>query len=140
MPKDMGLRLDVILLSVHPHETIQQAKKTIKLAREIDPEIFNLGIMAPFPGTKIYDMALKGDGGYRLLTKDWSAFLKQEGGVMELEKIPLKKLRNFQSRAYISYYLKPKKILFILRFFTLSKIVKIIGNLIKNLWKGIGHE
>lgn len=129
----LGFRTGCYFIVGHPNETFQQAKKTAMLARELDSEIFNLGIMVPYPGTKIYDMALRGEGGYKLLSKDWGIYLKQEGGVLELDKIPLAKLKKFQSQAYVRYYLRLKKMFFILRFFPLSKIIKISRSLMKNV-------
>lgn len=44
-----------------PGETVDMAFKTIRLNQKIKPEQAGCGVLQPFPGTEIYDIALKED-------------------------------------------------------------------------------
>ncbi|MBN1582539.1 MAG: radical SAM protein [Anaerolineae bacterium] len=127
--KQAGLQVGCYFIIGHPNETKESIKKTYKLARELDPDLMNVGIMIPYPGTIVRDMAEKGEGGYRLLSKDWSEYTKQRGGPLELNTLSLKELQRIQSREYIKYYIRPNKVRFILKNFSFDKILKIVISL-----------
>ena len=62
--------------------------------------------MTPFPGTPIHEMAIKGEGGYRMLAEDWRGFDKYSPGVLELEGVSLGQLKVYQIRCYIELYVR----------------------------------
>ncbi len=130
--KKVGLPVDATFIIGHPNETIESIRDTVDFAIELDVAIFNLAIMIPYPGTKIQQMAENGESNYRLLTRDWSKYTKQSGGPLELENIPLEKLRELQARAYLRFYFRLRKITYIIKTIPLLKIVSIGIDLLKN--------
>jgi anaerobic magnesium-protoporphyrin IX monomethyl ester cyclase len=104
--KKAGIELDANFILGHPHETIESVKTTIDFAAKLNPTTIAVGIMTPYPGTKIYEMALRGEEGYRLLTKDWSKYDKYGGKALELEGLPLHELEKWQRRALLYFYLR----------------------------------
>ena len=130
LAKKIGFKVSCFFIIGHPFETKKSIRKTYALARKIDPDLMNVGIMIPYPGTQIRDMAEKGEGDYNLVCDDWSEYTKQRGGPLELKTIPLRELRRIQSIEYLKYYLRPKKILFILKHLPIKKIIKIITSLL----------
>jgi hypothetical protein len=62
--------------------------------------------MTPFPGTPIHEMALRGEGGYRLLSGGWEDFDKYSSGVLELETVSLGQLKRYQIECYLNMYLR----------------------------------
>ncbi|MBF0528720.1 MAG: radical SAM protein [Deltaproteobacteria bacterium] len=50
----------------HPNETKKTIKQTSDLAVELNTTSITIGIMTPWPGTKVYEMAHNGEGGYYL--------------------------------------------------------------------------
>jgi hypothetical protein len=62
--------------------------------------------MTPFPGTPIHEMALRGEGGYRLLAGGWEDFDKYSSGVLELETVSLGRLKRYQIACYANLYLR----------------------------------
>ena len=65
--------------------------------------------MTPFPGTPIHDMALRGEGGYRLLSGGWEDFDKYPSGVLELETVSLGRLKRYQIECYVNMYLRNRR-------------------------------
>jgi len=115
--KKAGIEVDANFILGHPHETIKTVKRTIQFAAKLNPTTIAIGIMTPYPGTKVYKMALGGEGGYRLLSKDWSTYDKYGGRALELEGLPHKELEKWQRRGLIYFYFKNY------RFFDLFKFI-----------------
>lgn len=131
LTRKVGIRACCFSIIGHPNETKETIDKTINLLMELDADIMNIAIMLPFPGTKIRELAEKGEGNYRLLSNDWAIYTKQQGGPLELVNLPLRELQRMQSRGYIRYFLRPKKLPYILSHFTPRKIFEIVSDLLK---------
>ncbi len=131
LAKQAGLKVGCYFVIGHPFETEKTIKKTYRLARELDPDLMNVGIMIPYPGTEVRRMAEAEEGNYHLVCEDWSEYTKQRGGPLELTNIPLKNLQKIQSREYLRYYIRPSKIPFILKHVPPKKMIKIIKSLLK---------
>ena len=65
--------------------------------------------MTPFPGTPIHEMALRGEGGYRLLSGGWEDFDKYSSGVLELETVSLGRLKRYQIACYLNLYVRNRR-------------------------------
>lgn len=89
----------------HPFETKKTIKDTIDFAVKLNPDIAAFGIMVPYPGTEVAEMAKKGEGGYKLISSNWADYNKQIGNALELKNINRKQLELYQLKAYISVYL-----------------------------------
>jgi hypothetical protein len=61
--------------------------------------------MVPYPGTQVWEMAQRGEGGYRLLSRDWKDFNKQIGNALELSGVSRRQLELLQIYAYVSLFL-----------------------------------
>lgn len=104
--KDAGIKMGTYYIIGHPGETRETLRKTIDLAVELNTDTIAVGIMSPYPGTKVYEMALRGEEGYKLLSTDWSDYDKYGGKALELRDIPYKELERLQMRAIFYLYLK----------------------------------
>jgi anaerobic magnesium-protoporphyrin IX monomethyl ester cyclase len=100
-----------------PNETVKSIISTIKLAVKMNPQLPMFGLMTPYPGTAVANMAAKGEAGYRLLSTDWDDYNKQIGGALEFQNISRWQLEWLQSFAYVAVYL------FNFRFVDLLKFV-----------------
>ncbi len=114
--KDAGLILDTYFIIGHPNETRETAQKTIDLAADLNTSSIAVGMMVPYPGTRIYEMAKKGEGGYRLLTEDWSRYDKYGGSALELQGLSLDEIQAMQRRAYWALYLRNRRFADLLEF------------------------
>lgn len=57
MIKEKGIRYKAFTIIGHPSETYQDIKMTKQILKEIKPESFDVTILTPYPGSKIYDNA-----------------------------------------------------------------------------------
>jgi anaerobic magnesium-protoporphyrin IX monomethyl ester cyclase len=115
-----GLKVWCKFILGHPNETHAQIRDTIDFIAKINPHQLSVSIMTPFPGTPIHEMALRGEGGYRLLSGGWEDFDKYSSGVLELEHVSLGQLKRYQLRCYANLYIRNR------RFLELARLV--VGN------------
>lgn len=108
--KSVGLFIQCNYIIGFPNETEETAQQTINFAKAIDANSSSFGIMVPYPGTKIYEMARRGEGGLRLLTENWSRYGKQFGGSLELTTLPRYKMIRYQLKGFVATMGKPSKI------------------------------
>ncbi|HEX8366391.1 MAG TPA: radical SAM protein [Allosphingosinicella sp.] len=90
----------------HPNETRSTIRDTIRYIARLNPQRLSVSIMTPFPGTPIHEMAVRGEGGYRLLSTDWKDFDKYSTGALELDGLPLWRLKMYQILCYLMLYLR----------------------------------
>ncbi len=100
----------------HPGETRETLKQTIDLAVELNTDRVAAGLMVPYPGTRVYQMAKKGEYGYRLLSNDYSRYDKYGGGALESQELPLKELEKWQRRLFLEFYIRNGRLLDLTKF------------------------
>jgi Radical SAM superfamily len=93
----------------HPNETHESIRDTIDFIVKLNPDQLSVSIMTPFPGTPIHEMALRGEGGYRLLSGGWEDFDKYSSGVLELDTISLGQLKRYQIACYLNLYARNRR-------------------------------
>ena len=104
--KTAGISLGTYYILGHPNETRQTLKKTVSLAVELNTDTIAVGLMVPYPGTKIFDMAARGRGGYRLLATSWSDYDKYCSHALEVNEITHREMLKWQRKALMSLYVK----------------------------------
>lgn len=106
-----------------PNETKETIKRTYKFARKLDPDFMAVGIMIPYPGTHVCELAEKGEGNYRIISTDWRDYQKQRGGTLELKNLNSRQLRRIHDWEYMKYFLRPRKLLFLLKTVPTKKLL-----------------
>jgi radical SAM superfamily enzyme YgiQ (UPF0313 family) len=79
---------------------------TLKLAREIEPDITLFNVTTPYPGTEMYLMAER--EGY-LNHKRWNEY-DLTHAVMDLPTLKAEEVNQFYRKAYRQFYLRPSYI------------------------------
>jgi anaerobic magnesium-protoporphyrin IX monomethyl ester cyclase len=115
MAKKHGLITTCTFVICLPGETKKAIKKTYRFARKLDPDFIAVGIMIPYPGTYVRELAETGRGNYRLISDDWRDYMKQKGGPLELMDINIHQLRKIHEWEYLKYFMRPRKLLFLLK-------------------------
>ena len=115
--KRAGLTVGCGFIIGHPYETKETAKKTMDLMAELNPHLGAIGIMVPYPGTEVYELARQGKAGYKLLSGDWRDYNKQIGNALEMEGLSRKEMERLQAYGYLKLYAKN------FRFLDLAKFV-----------------
>ena len=109
LAKAAGLRVWCKFILGHPDETHAAIRDTIDFIAKINPDQLSVSIMTPFPGTPIHEMAMRGEGGYRLLSGGWEDFDKYSSGVLELENVSLGQLKRYQLACYANLYVRNRR-------------------------------
>jgi radical SAM superfamily enzyme YgiQ (UPF0313 family) len=90
-----------------PGETEETIEKTIDFALALNPTYANFHIATPFPGTEFYEEARKNKW---LIHENWDDFEEMGGTALQYEHLKTKKLREYQKKATMKFYLRPLSI------------------------------
>jgi anaerobic magnesium-protoporphyrin IX monomethyl ester cyclase len=91
-----------------PADTEQTMEDTIRFALELDPDLSNFMIAAPYPGTEMWEIARR-DG--RLFSMDWRDYaIHDEKARYELPGLPPELVERKWHEAYRRFYFRPKRI------------------------------
>lgn len=107
LTKKTGLNVHGYFMVGLPGETKETVKDTVKLAKEISPDLIGFSIAIPFPGTDFYNWAVKND---HLRIEDWNSFVYNTA-IVETPKMSIQDVLDAQTWALRSYYLRPSQIL-----------------------------
>jgi anaerobic magnesium-protoporphyrin IX monomethyl ester cyclase len=92
-----------------PGENEDTMDDTIELALELDPDLANFMIAAPYPGTNLYDMVLE-EG--NLFTSDWRDFAIHDNKArFEIGDVTAELVERKWHEAYRRFYLRPGRLL-----------------------------
>ncbi len=91
-----------------PNETWETVKKTLEIAKKVNPYRAQFVVMTPYPGTRLYD-EVKNKG---FLEQDYSfsgydAYCINQIPVVRTEKMSAKDLQKAQKYLYRKFYLRP---------------------------------
>jgi radical SAM superfamily enzyme YgiQ (UPF0313 family) len=100
-----GLTVAAFFIIGHPGETWRTALKTVQLAARCRADSIAVGVMVPYPGTEVWQMARARQHGYKLLTEDWRLYDKYFGNALSLNGLSHRQLELLQSLTYVWYYI-----------------------------------
>jgi anaerobic magnesium-protoporphyrin IX monomethyl ester cyclase len=91
-----------------PTDTEETMEDTTRFALELNPDLANFMIAAPYPGTELWDIARR-DG--RLFSLDWRDYaIHDEKARYELPGLPAELVERKWHEAYRRFYLRPSRI------------------------------
>ncbi|MFH1061444.1 MAG: radical SAM protein [Candidatus Omnitrophota bacterium] len=101
------------ILGSHPEETDQDIKLTEQLIKQIKPDVFQLGIICPYPGTEIYRVMRE----YGLIKEiNWNKFnFMHSQAPWGTKYVTAQQLIKYQKQIYTSYLFSWHFILFFFR-------------------------
>ena len=118
-----GIETELNFVLGLPGETRASLRNTLKFANRLrmHSTLANFAMLTPYPGTTVYEMASRNEGGMRLKTRDWRQYLKFVGDIIEYDHFKPGELAHIQARMCLSYYFgSPFKIFQLLN----SKVAK----------------
>jgi len=91
-----------------PGDTEETMEDTIRVALELDPDLANFMIAAPFPGTELYEMVLeRGD----LFSHDWRDFAIHDNKArFVIGELTAELVERKWHEAYRRFYLRPSRL------------------------------
>jgi len=113
MAKEVGLKTVGFFIMGHPFETKESALRTSNLAIDLNPTTVTIGIMTPWPGSRVYEMAFTGQGGY-VLDHNYSIegqhkhFGKR---TLHFKDVKISYIQWLRIRTYLLLYFKNKRYL-----------------------------
>lgn len=122
MAHDAGLRVAGHFILGLPGETEETLAKTLRLSLELPLDIAQFYAAAPFPGTPLFEEALR-EG---WLKEDPPG--SQSQAVMHLPGLPPKTVDRFRRLAYRQFYARPKTIMNIAGMMEWGAITSLIAN------------
>ncbi len=106
--KAAGLQTMGFFIFGLPADTEETMEDTIRFALELDPDLANFMIAAPYPGTELWEIARR-DG--RLFSMDWRDYaIHDEKARYELPTLPPELVERKWHEAYRRFYLRPSRI------------------------------
>ncbi len=106
--KAAGLQTMGFFIYGLPADTEQTMEDTTRFALELDPDLANFMIAAPYPGTELYEIARR-EG--RLFSQDWRDYaIHDEKARYELPTLPAELVERKWHEAYRRFYFRPKRI------------------------------
>jgi anaerobic magnesium-protoporphyrin IX monomethyl ester cyclase len=106
--KKVGLETMGFFIFGLPADTEETMEDTIRLALELDPELANFMIAAPYPGTEMYDIILQ-EG--HLFSQDWADFaIHDEKARFEMGDLTAELVERKWREAYRRFYLRPSRL------------------------------
>lgn len=132
-----GVETDNTCMIGLPGETLETVRETLAfLRRSREIKQANMNIAVPYPGTQLFEMALRGDHGLKLATTDFSKYRRYNSAVMFVGDLSPKDLINIQNEAYASIYLAPWRWVPMIKKFGIFGALLTFGRLLKTLLKG----
>lgn len=107
--KNYGILCRCFIIFGHISETKEDIKKTIDLTVKLNPDEIAVGVMTPWPGTEVYELAVKKEEGFELITNDYKKYDKYFGEAMVNRNISLKELNSFRNEIYLRLYLQNRR-------------------------------
>jgi radical SAM superfamily enzyme YgiQ (UPF0313 family) len=124
--QEAGLKTYMNLIFGHPFETRETIEDSINLLMEINPDYVTIGIMVPFPGTEIQEMAKKGEGGLKIVSSGWDLYAKQDCGVLSVNDLTNDDLKRYHSLAYTKFYIRPSRIMRLFELVSVKGVLSLI--------------
>jgi anaerobic magnesium-protoporphyrin IX monomethyl ester cyclase len=88
-------------------ETWDTMQASVDFAQELDLDLFQLNISTPYPGTQLYEYAVRTG---TLMHKNWSEY-GQRTVLVQLEDLTAAQVYAFERHAFREFYLRPRIIL-----------------------------
>ncbi len=106
--KEAGLQTMGFFVFGMPEETEETMEKTIQLALELDPDLANFMIAAPYPGTKLYEMIEK-EG--NIFSHDWTDYaIHTDRAKFEIGDLRAELVERKWREAYRRFYWRPRRL------------------------------
>ncbi|PIN68607.1 hypothetical protein COV93_08850 [Candidatus Woesearchaeota archaeon CG11_big_fil_rev_8_21_14_0_20_43_8] len=107
-----------------PSETVEESKKTVDFAMELDPDYVQFPITTPFPGTELYGLA-KEHGSF--ITEDWSKFMSWDEVVFVSKDRSVDEIKLTVKKAYKRFYMRPTYAVRLIKRFSRLPPSKMLG-------------
>jgi radical SAM superfamily enzyme YgiQ (UPF0313 family) len=131
--REIGLLTDVSFVLGLPRDNRHTVRETVAFSRRLDPDFVSYFSFVPFPGTEGGRLAEEGRENLRLLHRDWSRYQPQLSPTCELLDFSARRLVALRYRAYLRFYLRPRKFFNLLAMFRPRSMLRVFARLVGDL-------
>jgi len=89
-----------------PGETLKSMMETFRLALKLNTDFVNFYTATPFPGTKLYELAVRNQW---LSSTHWGSYFHGTTDVLRVPGLPISRLSLWTSAARLAFYARPRK-------------------------------
>lgn len=108
-----------------PGDTRESIERTISFVRNSrDIKHSTFGIAIPYPGSEMYDMAMKGEHGLKLETQDFSRYQRYDSAVMTVNGISPEEMVKLQKKGLMKIYFVWWRIIPVIKRFGIRALMK----------------
>ena len=131
--RKLGMTVRAFFILGHPDEALWDMCRTIQLATKLNPTIPIFGVMVPYPGTEIHELAKAGRAGYALTARTWNDYNKQIGDAVRFTRVGNLTVEFLRMFAYPYFYLYRLRIADFLKLFAINwrLVLAVFANLPK---------
>ena len=133
--KKVGIKAGANFILGLPGETQETIQRTKLLAFKLlrYASGINFAILVPYPGTDVYKMAAKGEGGLKIKSKDWRNYGKQAGLALEHKNFKNGELAKIQSKLYLAtslryIYSNPS---YLIKHFSWQRLIQLLRRFVR---------
>lgn len=131
--KDLEIDAITGVMMGNPGDTRKTILKTAWFVRSISEiKYAPMAIAIPYPGTELFDMAVKGMHGLRLLEADYKKYSRYSGGVMEVDGMSPAELLRLQRKALVIMHSTPAKIVAVIKHFGFMNLIFTLWNMVRS--------
>jgi anaerobic magnesium-protoporphyrin IX monomethyl ester cyclase len=109
--KSFGIETRGSVIIGAPYERRETVLRTLRFLADLkDLDQPYVNIAAPYPGTVMREMALRGEGGARLLSADYGSLIRYGASAMEVNDLTAADLVQLQSWGLRRAYMRPGRL------------------------------
>ncbi len=126
LTEELGIEPACSVMLGLPGETKASVERTIQFVKNIPQVLYsNFSIANPYPGTEMYNWAVEGKHGIRLLIKDYSDYRRYDYSPIEVNDLTQRDLIRLQKIGLLKIHLKPKRIWAAIKMIGLLEIIPV---------------
>jgi radical SAM superfamily enzyme YgiQ (UPF0313 family) len=129
-----GLQTRANFLFGFPDETPATIRRTVAVAREVNPTYANFFHLVPVPGSRYFDLYRR--NGW-LITTDWGRFTYHGDALVSVPGVSARELDGAKRRALAGFFLRPGKLAELAAIFVRSRDVRTVVRGLLTLLNGL---
>ena len=116
LAKKLGFKTLSFFILGHPYETIETIKDTINFATKLNTTQVAFGVMVPYPGTEIWNLAKRKEAGYSYVSQNWDDFRKHLTWPLGFTSITPETMSYLNKKAYLTFYWRNHRLFALVKF------------------------
>lgn len=129
--RKIGIKTFGFFMIGFPFENRAEIEQTIDFAKKLDCELVEFNKVIPYAKTELFDMII--EGGFLLDNSPSHTYSYHEGAITthKVGDLAPEEVKNLIRKAYRQYYLRPRKMVDLLRSFTIKDLFEFTSYAIK---------